>query len=102
VDAERRATRRSVQVVVGVSVGVALLLAIFNHQYVKPYDGPLGQLVLVLVILLYVAAFLWLRRLARFELPDRFLGDAQDTAVVARQDSVPLRSSAAMDAGGGS
>ena len=104
VEAERRATRRSVQVVVGVSVGTALLLALFNHKYVQPYDGVLGQMVLCIVIALYVAAFLWLRRLANFDLPQRFLGgpEPEGDAAAGRQGAAaPLRGRATMDAGGG-
>ena len=73
VNAERRATRRSAQIVVGVSVGLALALALFNPGYVRAYGGPVGQLVLVLVVGLYVAGFVWMRRLATFEEPERLL-----------------------------
>lgn len=73
VNAERRSTRRSVQIVVAVSVGLALLLALLNRGYVHPYSTPLGQAVLVIVALLYAAAFVWLRRLARFDSPERLL-----------------------------
>lgn len=119
VEAERRSTRRSVQIVVGVSVGTALALAVFNHSYVAPYDGPFGQLVLTVVIGLYAAAFFWLRRLARFDLPQRFLTERQDRpgvpayvppTVAAWQDDPAgdaggagrLRGRHTMDAGGGS
>jgi hypothetical protein len=74
VEANRRTTRFSVQVVVGVSVGVSLLLAIFNRSYVRPYDGFLGQIVLTVVVGLYTLGFIWLRRLSKFDLPQRFLG----------------------------
>jgi Flp pilus assembly protein TadB len=73
VNAERRSTRRSVQIVVMVSVGLALVLAIFNRGYVHPYSSTLGQLILIIVVALYGAAFLWLRRLARFDEPERLL-----------------------------
>jgi Flp pilus assembly protein TadB len=73
VNAERRSTRRSVQIVVAVSVGLALIMAVFNRGYVHPYDTPLGQIVLVVVAALYGVAFLWLRRLARFDAPERIL-----------------------------
>ena len=73
VNAERRSTRRSVQIVVAVSVGLALALGIFDHSYVSAYDSALGQIVLVIVAALYAVSFLWLRRLARFETPDRLL-----------------------------
>ena len=61
VNAERRSTRRSAQIVVGVSVGLALGLALFNQGYVHGYDSPLGQLVLVVVVALYAAGFIWMR-----------------------------------------
>jgi Flp pilus assembly protein TadB len=73
VNAERRSTRRSAQIVVGVSVGLALGLALFNQSYVRAYDSPVGQLVLVLVVGLYAAGFVWMRRLATFEEPERLL-----------------------------
>ena len=46
INADRRSTRRSVQIVVLVAVSVALLLGVFNHSYVSIYDQPLGQFVL--------------------------------------------------------
>jgi len=73
VAAQRASTRRSVQIVVGVSVFAILALAIFNHNFVEPYDTPVGQLVLVAVIGLFAAGFAWLRRLSVFEGPSRFL-----------------------------
>jgi Flp pilus assembly protein TadB len=73
VNAERRSTRRSAQIVVGVSVGLALGLALFNQSYVHVYASAVGQLVLVVVVALYAAGFVWMRRLATFEAPERLL-----------------------------
>jgi Flp pilus assembly protein TadB len=73
VGAERRATRRSVQIVVGIAVGLAIGMALFNHEYVKVYDSPVGQVVLIIVGGLYAAGFFWLRRLANFDAPERLL-----------------------------
>ena len=73
VNAERRSTRRSAQIVVLVSVGLALGLAVLNPGYVQVYDSPLGQLVLAIVVALYAAGFLWMRRLATFDAPERLL-----------------------------
>ncbi|GAA2170050.1 type II secretion system F family protein [Actinomadura napierensis] len=124
VEADRRSTRRSVRIVVGVSVGTALALAVFNHSYVQPYDDFLGQLVLCVVVALYGAAFLWLRRLAKYDLPGRFLSEPRQarpgvpgevpSTVAAWQarraaqpgrtgttQDVPLRGRHTMDAGGG-
>jgi Flp pilus assembly protein TadB len=73
INADRRSTRRSVQIVVLVSVGMAVGLAALDHKFLTPYDGPLGQLVLVVVVAVYAAGVMWLRRLARFETPQRLL-----------------------------
>ncbi len=73
VSADRRSTRRSVQIVVLVSVGMALALALLDHGFLAPYDGLLGQAVLIIVVAIYAAGILWLRRLAHFESPQRLL-----------------------------
>ena len=99
VNAERRSTRRSAQIVVGVSVGLALALALFNQSYVRTYDSAVGQLVLVVVVALYAAGFLWMRRLATFETPERLLtGDAAAPSGAAAPDgraAVPATAPAA-------
>jgi Flp pilus assembly protein TadB len=71
--AQRSSTRRSVQIVIGVSVAFVLGLAIFNRSFVQPYGTPVGQLVLACVCGLFAAGFWWLRKLSRIETPDRFL-----------------------------
>jgi Flp pilus assembly protein TadB len=76
VNAERRSTRRSAQIVTGISVGLALLLALFNPGYVQGYKTVVGQLVLVIVVGLYAAGFVWMRRLATFKQADRLLRGA--------------------------
>lgn len=73
VEAERRSTRRSVQIVVGASVGFAALLVIFNPSYVSEYQGLLGQIVLFAVAALFGAGFAWMRRLAKYNKPERLL-----------------------------
>jgi Flp pilus assembly protein TadB len=73
VTAQRRSTRRSVQIVVAVSVGMALGLAILDRSYMRYYDGIAGQLVLAIVAALYAASFLWLRKLAAYDTPERLL-----------------------------
>jgi hypothetical protein len=76
VSAERRSTRRSVQIVVLVSVGMAIGLAFIDRSFLAPYSTPIGQLVLALIAVLYGLGIWWLRRLAKFETPQRLLGDA--------------------------
>ncbi|MBT2390821.1 type II secretion system F family protein [Streptomyces sp. ISL-1] len=71
--AQRSSTRRSVQIVVGVSVAFVLGLAVFNREFVSPYSSPIGQLVLACVCGLFALGFWWLRKLSTIETPERFL-----------------------------
>ncbi|MEV7525041.1 type II secretion system F family protein [Streptomyces sp. NPDC091371] len=81
--AQRSSTRRSVQIVVGVSVSFVLGLSIFNPEFVSPYDSPVGQLVLACVCGLFALGFWWLRKLSTIETPERFLvRDAQPVRFV--------------------
>lgn len=73
VAAERRSTRRSVQVVVAITLIMAAGLVLFNPTYMAPYTSFVGQVVLAVVILLYALGLVWLRRLAKIEVPERFL-----------------------------
>jgi Flp pilus assembly protein TadB len=73
VEAERRSTRRSVQIVVITALAFAGLLVVFNPSYVSEYTNVLGQAVLVVVAGLFGAGFAWMRRLARFDKPTRLL-----------------------------
>ncbi|HEU4946238.1 MAG TPA: type II secretion system F family protein [Kribbella sp.] len=78
VAAERRSTRRSVQVVVAITLLVAAALILFNPTYVSPYTSFIGQFVLFVVIALYAIGLVWLRRLAKIEVPERFLIGGND------------------------
>ncbi len=94
VNAERRSTRRSAQIVVGVSVALALGMALFNQGYVHGYDSPLGQLVLVVVVALYAAGFIWMRKLATFDMPERLLTSAPPALSEAAENAAAARGSA--------
>jgi Flp pilus assembly protein TadB len=80
VTAERRSTRRSVVIVIAVSVGMAFILALIDRSFLAPYNTPFGQVVLAFIAGLYAVGILWLRRLARFESPQRMLGDSLTAA----------------------
>lgn len=73
VEAERRAGRTSVRIMMAATVVMTLGLYLFNRDYVQPYGSPTGQVVLGVVVALYGAAFAWMRRLAAFTKADRFL-----------------------------
>lgn len=71
--AGRRATTRSVQIVTGVTVLFVVGLSLLNPGYVEPYGTFLGQVVLSFVCAIFAAGFLWLQRLSRVDMPQRFL-----------------------------
>lgn len=73
VEGSRRSTRRSVQIVVGITLLVSGGLVLFNEPYLRPYDSVTGQLVLLAVIGLFALGVFWLRRLAGVDVPERFL-----------------------------
>lgn len=73
VSAGRRSTRRSVQIVVGITMAFVVGLALFNPAYVAPYGTPIGQVVLLFIVGIFAVGVWWLRRLSRFEGPERFL-----------------------------
>ncbi len=81
VEAGRARTRTSVRVVVGVTLAMAAGLVVLNRGYLAPYDSAFGQLVLAGVGGLFAAAFWWLGRMARIEVPERLLGSEVDVEV---------------------
>jgi Flp pilus assembly protein TadB len=71
--AQRAGMRRAVQIIVVAVTLVVVGMAVLDHEYVKPYGTPVGQLVLSLVMLLFAGGFFWLRRLSEVKTPERFL-----------------------------
>jgi membrane protein YdbS with pleckstrin-like domain len=68
-----------VQIVIAVSVLMAVGLAILDHSFLKPYDSVFGQLVLAVIVTIYALGIIWLRKLARFDMPQRLLGTTTGT-----------------------
>lgn len=83
VETGRRSLRRSAQIIMTVTVAFATGLAVFSRQYVAPYSSVTGQLVLAGVIAIFGVGFVWLRRLADAEQPQRFLVGPDDASMVA-------------------
>ena len=73
VSAGRSSMRRSVQIVVAITIGFAVFLVIFSRDYVKPYGSIGGQVALAVVVGLFAAAFLGMRKLAGGEPSAPFL-----------------------------
>ncbi len=73
IEADRRAIRRGVRIIVVITIGSMLTLATLAPGYVAAYDTPTGQLVLALVLAVDAAALGWMRRLAAMPTAHRFL-----------------------------
>jgi Flp pilus assembly protein TadB len=84
VEASRRSVRRSVRLILAIVLSVAGAMALLNDAYVSSYDGLVGQLVLLVVCLLFLAGLLWLRRLAKPSQVERILGVGRTDRVLAQ------------------
>jgi Flp pilus assembly protein TadB len=73
IEAGRRSIRRSVRIILVIVLGVVGLLAVFNRDYVQPYDSVVGQVMLVVVAVVFMLGLLWLRKLAKPVQTERFL-----------------------------
>jgi hypothetical protein len=73
IEAERRSTRRAVQIVVAVTLLTALGLCLGNPAYVEPYRTGAGQLMLGVVAGVFAAGFGWLARLSALPSAPRLL-----------------------------
>lgn len=80
VETSRARTRTTLRVIVAtfaVFVGGLILL---NKKFLAPYNGVIGQLVLLLIGAIFTLAFAWLRRMTRIDEPERFLGNTEGGA----------------------
>jgi len=73
VDAARARLRTAVRVIAVVTAVTALGLILLNRPYLDVYGGPIGQLVLAVVVATWAGALWWLHRMSHFLTPDRFL-----------------------------
>jgi tight adherence protein B len=70
---ERAKTRTSVKVIAGCVLVFAGGLLLFSRSYLEPYDSPGGQAVLLVIGALFAVSLVGMERMARIELPDRFV-----------------------------
>jgi Flp pilus assembly protein TadB len=73
IEQDRRTLRRSARIIMGTAIGFAAFVAVFSRAYLAPYDTIAGQVVLALVIGVFVAGLVWMRRLAEPRRHERFL-----------------------------
>ena len=89
VEAGRARTRTSVKVIVGATGGLVLGLAVLNRGYLAPYDTAVGQLVLLLVGAVFTVSFLWLAKMTRPFVTERFLTSTHELAIADRTSEIP-------------
>jgi hypothetical protein len=70
---DRAKTRTSVTVIAGCVLAFAGGLLLFSRPYLEPYDGAVGQLVLLVIGGLFFASLAGMDRMARVALPERFV-----------------------------
>lgn len=73
IEADRAKPRATARWVTIITIGVLGVLS-FTGSYIEPYKSPLGQLVLVVLLSMYVATLLWMRSMATGKPLPRFLG----------------------------
>lgn len=72
VEVDRAKLRTATKIILGVVAASIVFLAAFNRDYLSAYDGPLGQVVLLVVGAIFAAGGWLLVRMAEVELPPRF------------------------------
>lgn len=91
VAAGRARTRTSVRVITVTTTTMALALVALNRPYLAAYDNATGQLVLLVIGVLFAAGYRWLTRIAAFTEPPRILhpDNAATTGTHDRADVTP-------------
>ena len=79
IEADRAKPRATARWVTIITVGVLAILAV-SGTYVAPYGSPLGQVLLVGLLGLYVATLVWMRPMATGRPLPRFIGAAAKQA----------------------
>ncbi|EAP98659.1 putative integral membrane protein [Janibacter sp. HTCC2649] len=79
IEADRAKPRATARWVTLITISVLAFLAL-TGQYVAPFGTPLGQVLLVLLLSLYVATLVWMRRMTTGTPLPRFVGAAARAA----------------------
>ena len=77
IEAGRARVRTAQRTVVVTTFTFIAGLVLLNPAFLTPYDTAAGQVVLLMIGALFTAAFVWLRRMARIEEPERFFATPQ-------------------------
>lgn len=91
----RKSLRRTALIIVGATAVFAGALAVFSRDYVAPYNSPLGQMMLAVVLSVFGGGLMWIRSAATLRPPERFLTSADQVDAALRTPQ------SAISAGGG-
>lgn len=83
VELERRGLRRQAQRIAAAVIGFVVLQAVLARDWVAPYSTPTGQAVLLVLMVLFLAAFARMRSLSEPEPQPRFLTAADSVTEIA-------------------
>jgi len=72
IDAERAEHRTTARWLVGIVIAFTVF-CVLNRSYSAPFGTVIGQAMLAVIAVLYLAGFNWLQRLGKIEAPARFL-----------------------------
>ncbi|MBD3782765.1 MAG: type II secretion system F family protein [Micrococcales bacterium] len=75
IESDRAKPRSTARWVTLITVGVLAVLAL-TGDYIRPYGSPVGQVLLALLLGLYVATLVWMRRMSTGKPLPRFIGSA--------------------------
>lgn len=78
----RARTRTTVRVVGYVILSSVALLFVLDRKYLASYDSMAGQMVMLIVAVVFAGSLMGMERLGRIALPDRFVGRRFEDPVV--------------------
>jgi tight adherence protein B len=77
VDRVRAQFETSAKAMFAIGVFIVVFLLTVGKGTLDPYRSPLGQIVLAVPLLMWAITFWWLKRLSRYEMPQRFIVAAE-------------------------
>jgi Flp pilus assembly protein TadB len=80
VDASRARSRSSVRIITGFTVAMALGFPVLSADFLEPYGRAQGQLVIVVVVMIWAVSFVVIRKMSEIPMPGRFLMAAAQQA----------------------
>lgn len=76
VEEGRRSIRRDMTYIVGTTAVLVGLLVVMSPEFLEPYQTVVGQLMMLLIVIVYAAGLRWMRKVSQVSTPARFLSSA--------------------------